>query len=430
MAASVTAGSQSFEHIVRFIAIQLLASCYTLLPPTSSSSVPLLEQRKRPRLITALRLHTNFRYAPAAGYHARDPSETTPWPGLYRGAQIEEKIGSVATRHPRRTTESAKGRKQGPIHFRSYSSAGKWSDGPTEEIPARTPSSRSSGDSDSGIKTGLNWKSLCQPLASRGSDRKVRLSKQQSGRSHQKKLHFCTWSGKQGNKRADPQTKSKSLAARPKPILPQKAAADATYKMPSSKLNLRKTHSAPRTPIVENKLETMSIHTRRSSSTPTFGALMPYPFEIPEIRRISASTTAASLRSSFMKLPSRSFDSTRLHPFREVPSGSNPSTPTGEISPMSLSLISEAVPGANSQQDDYFSLPLFPLPEDSRGAYKPEGYGVFHSDAKDSDSSSEESVPNDQRRRHSICSVSDGTGSIERRRSEEESLKSYGSSRK
>lgn len=429
MATTVSTTSQSFEHIVRFVAIQLLASCYTLLPPTSACSVSLLEQRKGPRLITALRLHTYFRYAPAAGYHARDPSETTPWPGLYRGPPIEEKIANAAMRHSRRTKESSKYRKQGSIDFRSYGSASNWSDGPTEEIPTRTSSPRSSGDSDSSIKKRLNWKSLCQPLASRGSGRKVRLTKQHSDTSHQKKLHFFTWSGRQGNKRLDHQTSSKSLAARPKPILPQKAAADATYKMPS-KLHLRKTHSAPRTPMFENPLETMSIHTRRSSSTPTFGALMPYPFEIPEIRRISASTTAASLRSSFMKLPSRSFDSSRLHPFREVPSCSNPSTPTGEISPMSLALISEAITGTNSQQTDYFSLPPFPLPEDLRGAYKPDGYGASHSVVEGSDSSSEDFLPNDQKRRPSICTVSDDTDSIERRLSEGDSLKSGGSSRK
>ncbi|KAF1963371.1 hypothetical protein CC80DRAFT_4302 [Byssothecium circinans] len=89
---------QSFDILVHFIAVQLLASCYTILPATSASNLPLVQQRRGSRLITALRLHSYYRFTPAVGHHAREPSETSPWPGLYSGQSAEEGMADLTLR--------------------------------------------------------------------------------------------------------------------------------------------------------------------------------------------------------------------------------------------------------------------------------------------------------------------------------------------
>ncbi|KAI8938636.1 hypothetical protein NX059_004507 [Plenodomus lindquistii] len=68
--------------LVTLIALQLLASCSTFLPPSSAENLPLYQQRTEHKLVSALQLHTQYCHAPAAGHHARAPSESAPWPGL------------------------------------------------------------------------------------------------------------------------------------------------------------------------------------------------------------------------------------------------------------------------------------------------------------------------------------------------------------
>ncbi|OAG03553.1 uncharacterized protein CC84DRAFT_859390 [Paraphaeosphaeria sporulosa] len=70
--------TEAFAIIVEYVAIQLLASCYTLLPASSAEILPLSQQRMGSRVVTALRLHTLHRLAPAAGHHARINSESSP----------------------------------------------------------------------------------------------------------------------------------------------------------------------------------------------------------------------------------------------------------------------------------------------------------------------------------------------------------------
>jgi hypothetical protein len=45
--------TEAFDTFVEFIALQLLASCYTLLPASSADNFPLGQQRMGSRVITA-----------------------------------------------------------------------------------------------------------------------------------------------------------------------------------------------------------------------------------------------------------------------------------------------------------------------------------------------------------------------------------------
>ncbi|KAF2649401.1 hypothetical protein K491DRAFT_783378, partial [Lophiostoma macrostomum CBS 122681] len=59
----------SFDTLLRYIAIRLLASCYTTLPASSAHNMPFYQQRRRPTLVTSLRFHSWYRFSPAGGHH-------------------------------------------------------------------------------------------------------------------------------------------------------------------------------------------------------------------------------------------------------------------------------------------------------------------------------------------------------------------------
>jgi hypothetical protein len=117
----------AFEILIRAIALQLLASCYTILPASSACNLPLFHQRIRARPISALRLHSQYRFEPAAGHHARVPSETASWPGLYAGPALEDALAEVVSRQrPQRYNSD---------HVPLFTANG-WTDG-TSSPPAR-----------------------------------------------------------------------------------------------------------------------------------------------------------------------------------------------------------------------------------------------------------------------------------------------------
>ncbi|UPX10397.1 uncharacterized protein EKO05_0001059 [Ascochyta rabiei] len=87
-----------FDTLIQAIALQLLASCYTFLPASSASQLPLLQQKTDKTLVTALQAHSAHRLSPAAGHHARAPSETSAWPGLYTGPGPEETLAETTSR--------------------------------------------------------------------------------------------------------------------------------------------------------------------------------------------------------------------------------------------------------------------------------------------------------------------------------------------
>ncbi|KAF2445882.1 hypothetical protein P171DRAFT_484536 [Karstenula rhodostoma CBS 690.94] len=98
--------TEAFGTVVEFIAIQLLASCYTVLPASSADNLPIGQQRMGSRVITALRLHTLHRLAPAAGHHARVNTETSPWPGLYSWLSREDVLAESVSRRRRRAVDA------------------------------------------------------------------------------------------------------------------------------------------------------------------------------------------------------------------------------------------------------------------------------------------------------------------------------------
>ncbi|KAA8566233.1 hypothetical protein MFRU_019g01180 [Monilinia fructicola] len=91
------ADSCDVQELAKVIAIQLLGSCFTLAPeylvPLPSTPTPMSYNRKGDsklpdsRMISSLRMHTQFRYSPCFGHQARSTSPIQPWDcGGYDGS--------------------------------------------------------------------------------------------------------------------------------------------------------------------------------------------------------------------------------------------------------------------------------------------------------------------------------------------------------
>ncbi|KAH8665723.1 hypothetical protein BGZ60DRAFT_377924, partial [Tricladium varicosporioides] len=74
--------------IAHMVAVQLLGSCFTLppecvidIPPPNYTTLEKYETSSLPdpRMISSLRLHTQFRYSPCFGHEARNPSPIHSW---------------------------------------------------------------------------------------------------------------------------------------------------------------------------------------------------------------------------------------------------------------------------------------------------------------------------------------------------------------
>ncbi|TVY23702.1 hypothetical protein LHYA1_G007843 [Lachnellula hyalina] len=84
--------SSSAHSLAQMAAVRLLSSCFTLPPdcvlgspsyPTSDKipGITVLD----PRMISSLRMHTNFRFSPCFGHQARNTSPVTQWPNTLDG---------------------------------------------------------------------------------------------------------------------------------------------------------------------------------------------------------------------------------------------------------------------------------------------------------------------------------------------------------
>ncbi|APA14020.1 hypothetical protein sscle_12g087900 [Sclerotinia sclerotiorum 1980 UF-70] len=87
--------SSDVQELAKVIAVQLLGSCFTLAPeyllplPSSPTSYNRKGDTKLPdsRMISSLRMHTQFRYSPCFGHQARNASPIQPWDcGGYDGS--------------------------------------------------------------------------------------------------------------------------------------------------------------------------------------------------------------------------------------------------------------------------------------------------------------------------------------------------------
>ena len=227
------------------------------------------------RLVTSLRLHSQYRFSPAAGWHARESSESSSWPGLYGGPSLEEKAAEVASLR-RRMEKRRKEHKSESMFtnlFEKKSSTRGWSDGPAStEEEIRTPFDSSS----SGSEQSLLSKLTCQFSFSKRS-------------KHRHPLLY--------DENPSINNNSRPVGYRRSILSPNRAHTSPVYPTPTravqvipSTLRLRRTQSTPDKPSDTSLHRPDITFNRRNSSTPTTGSPLNYPYEIPEIRRISATT--------------------------------------------------------------------------------------------------------------------------------------------
>ena len=103
-------GSDRFQAFTTMIAVQLLATCFTLPPESERCPRPPASYYDRscpigpssdPRLISSLRLHTHFRNSPALGHNARNSSPALAWPGCRNSRLLEDRLAEEISRQRR-----------------------------------------------------------------------------------------------------------------------------------------------------------------------------------------------------------------------------------------------------------------------------------------------------------------------------------------
>jgi hypothetical protein len=259
--------ADGFELILHAIALQLLASCYTILPVTACH-LPLFQQRNRSTPVTALRLHTQYRFEPAAGHHARACSETASWPGLYTGPASEHKAAEVVTLQQQQRRNS---------HYVPCFAASSWTDGPSSPEAHHHIRRRLqlSPDSSSSFEAGFFSKLIYQNSIPKNPRRKYNTL-------------FTSLAARRNKPLGTLRTRSdfsKPHHSRPKAL--QDLTSQAVQRIPSS-VRLRRTQSAPPIVLEESGPTAYTFDSRYHSSNPSIGSPLNYPYEIPEIYRTSA----------------------------------------------------------------------------------------------------------------------------------------------
>lgn len=103
-------GPDHFQALTTRIAVQLLATCFTLPLESERSSRSPVSYRSRsfpiglssdPRLISSLRLHTQFRNSPALGHNARNSSPALAWLNARSEPSREECLAEDISRRRR-----------------------------------------------------------------------------------------------------------------------------------------------------------------------------------------------------------------------------------------------------------------------------------------------------------------------------------------
>lgn len=97
--------------LITIIAIQLLASCFTLSQGLSAYSSQSTSYNSGgyadatsfdPRLVSSLRLDTQYQHSPALGHYGRDVSVALPWPETNMGLSHERYHTRATARHKKR----------------------------------------------------------------------------------------------------------------------------------------------------------------------------------------------------------------------------------------------------------------------------------------------------------------------------------------
>jgi hypothetical protein len=250
----ILSSDAALDTLARIIALQLLAACHTFLPASSASPIPLFQQRKGPKPVTALRLHSHYRFSPAAGHQARAPSESTSWPGLYTGPTAEDKL----VEHVSRRRRSAKRSSEYVPHF----TASGWTDGPPPTRSQKDSRSSQSRASSSSPEPGFFSRLICQASLPKNYRRKHNTMFMSRITSRQKR-------------QKQSQSDSNNWQHSSQPV----------QRMPSI-YRLRNTQSAPRIVVEENVPVTSQYDGKRHGSDPSIGSPLNYPFQIPEIRHV------------------------------------------------------------------------------------------------------------------------------------------------
>ncbi|KAF2477893.1 uncharacterized protein BDR25DRAFT_308742 [Lindgomyces ingoldianus] len=322
------------EHpyiFLHFIALQLLASCYTLLPSSSAESLPLCGQ-KLPELATSLKLHAQYRFSPAAGHHAPCPSEASPWPGLYYGPCLEERVAEQVSKKRRiqkhlRETSSSRSEEPCPS---GGTDKREGSDGPTyPQIHDERRASISSSSSSSTSGQGLLSRWICQPSFSKAPRRRP-------NRLFLDNI-FSTPTGRKSIYPHRHQSDNITQTRR-SPAKNITSFLHTRQRIPPTLL-LRRTQSVPRRAdnIVSPFPPYSVLNLRRNNSTPTIRSPPQYPYEIPEIRHTSALTTSplqADGRGEY--LTAKEFlDETRLSPAHALLVNHTTHSSPGLLAPLS-----------------------------------------------------------------------------------------------
>lgn len=258
---------EACNALVHVIALQLLASCLTFLPPSDASHIPLFPQKKEARFVSALRLHSQYQFCPAAGHYARASSETSFWPGLDTGPAVEEQLVDTITFQrcfQKRSSEAI-----------PYAAASGWTDGPVCKELLNTQEDTHSTSSSSSYKPGLLSILMCQSSSSKNSRQKhdIPLKTWLSLRSS---------SIKKKKQRSDYDTSNPQAHHNPLHSL----TTLAVQRMPSA-LHSHHTKSASRMPV-NNPLPTPQVNSRRHGSNPSISSPLNYAVEYPETCRTPA----------------------------------------------------------------------------------------------------------------------------------------------
>lgn len=146
------------QVLATMVAVQLLATCFTLPPAPECCSLPTAfyydrsdsEVRPPARALTSsLRLHLQYRDSPAFGHTARDSSFALAWPGLHDVPSHEEQLAErVSRRRRRRMLEGS--REQGTLR----NGGTLWSHDASEEEEGRVTKRETSRHSRSSSSTG------------------------------------------------------------------------------------------------------------------------------------------------------------------------------------------------------------------------------------------------------------------------------------
>jgi hypothetical protein len=259
--------------LIRAIALQLVASCYTLLPASSSCNLPLLYQRTHSKPISALRLNSQYRFEPATGHHARMSSESASWPWLYAGPTLEDALAELTSRR----RAHRRNRDYTPLF-----TASGWTDG--NSSPQVTRRARgllhSKKQSNPSFEPGFFSRLICQTSIPKIPARKHNTLFTNLASKRKKSIGL-----------SDGYT-SPSETGLNRPKLSRHVASQAVQRIPSS-LRLRRTQSVPRITIDNTSPSGEPYTPRRHGSSPSIGSPLGYPYEIPGIRTASA-TPAAS----------------------------------------------------------------------------------------------------------------------------------------